>query len=60
MAGYRLLCKDNGYVVTRVASLRLNKDGGAAKFDGYTKTLEADANVFLSCLNVYKFFNPGK
>jgi hypothetical protein len=57
LAGYRLLAQANGFVITRVASLRLDKDGGTAKFQGYTKTLAADQNVFLSALNVWKFYN---
>jgi hypothetical protein len=60
MSGYRLLCEANGLKITRVASLRLNKDGDNAKFDSYTKTLMADTNVFISALNVFKFFNPIK
>jgi predicted RecB family nuclease len=60
LAGYRLLAEANGHKVARVASLRLDADGGSAKFQGYTKTLAHDQNVFLSCLNVWKFFNEGK
>jgi hypothetical protein len=57
LAGYRLLCKANGYMVSRVASLRLDKDGGPAKFSGYNRNLVADTNVFISALNVFNFFN---
>ena len=57
LAGYRLLATANGYVIVRIASLRLDKDGGRAKFQGYTKTLAHDQNVFLSALNVWRFFN---
>jgi hypothetical protein len=57
LAGYKLLAEANGYVVERVASLRLAADGGDAKFQGYTKTMAADKNVFLSCLNVWNFYN---
>lgn len=57
LAGYKLLAEANGHKIARVASLRLDKDGGPAKFQGYTKTLAADRNVFLSALNVWKFFN---
>ena len=57
LAGYRLLEEDNGTKIDRVFSLRLDKDGGPAKFQGYTKTLAADTNVFRSALNVWKFFN---
>lgn len=55
LAGYRLLAQENGFNVTRVASLRLDKDGAPAKFEGYTRTLASDQNVFLSALNVWKF-----
>jgi lipocalin len=57
LAGYRLLAIANGYKVARVASLRLDAGGGPAKFQGYTKTLAHDQNVFLSALNVFRFFN---
>jgi hypothetical protein len=57
LAGYKLLCEANGYKVSRVASLRLAADGSEAKFQGYTKTMAADKNVFLSCLNVWNFYN---
>lgn len=57
LAGYRLLATANGYIIVRVASLRLDKDGGPAKFQGYTRTLAYDQNVFLSCLNVWNFYN---
>jgi hypothetical protein len=57
LAGYRLLAEANGLKIDRVASLRLDKDGAPAKFQGYTKTLAADTNVFRSALNVWKFFN---
>ena len=57
LAGYKILCEANGYKIARVASLRLAADGGPAKFEGYTKTLAADTNVFISALNVWKFYN---
>lgn len=57
LAGYKLLVEANGHKVSRVASLRLDADGGLAKFQGYSKTMAADANVFRSALNVWKFFN---
>jgi len=57
LAGYRLLALDNGYAVSRVASLRLDADGGPAKFQGYTRTLIHDQNVFLGALGVFRFFN---
>lgn len=56
LSGYKLLGEENGYQISRVASLRLRADGGPAKFDGYSRTLVADKNVFLSCLNVWRFF----
>ena len=57
LAGYKILCEENGYKISRVASLRLDANGGPAKFEGYTKTLAADSNVFISALNVWKFYN---
>jgi len=60
LAGYRLLAIDNGFKVSRVASLRLDADGGPAKFQGYTRTLVSDQNDFLAALKVWRFFNGGK
>jgi hypothetical protein len=59
LAGYKLIAEaePNNFQIARVASLRLDSAGGAAKFDGYTKTLAHDKNVFLSCLNVWRYFN---
>jgi hypothetical protein len=57
LAGYRLLAEANGHKIARVASLRLAADGGRAKFDGFSKYLAHDQNVFLSALNVYKFYH---
>jgi hypothetical protein len=57
LSGYKSLAEANGFPIKRVASLRLDANGGPAKFTGYTKTLVADTNVFLSALNVWKFFN---
>ena len=60
LAGYKILAEESyeaGFYVSRVASLRLDPKGGPAKFDGYSRTLVADKNVFLSCLNVWRFFN---
>jgi hypothetical protein len=57
LAGYRLLAEVNGHQIARVASLRLAADGGPAKFQGYSSTMAADRAVFLSALNVWKFFN---
>jgi hypothetical protein len=59
LAGYKLLGEEAGHRIDRVASLRLDAGGGPAKFDGYSRTLAADKNVFLSCLNVWRFFNEG-
>jgi predicted RecB family nuclease len=57
LAGYRLLAMENGYSVERVASLRLMADGRPAKYQGYTRTLAADQNVFKAALEVYKFYH---
>lgn len=57
LAGYKLIAEANGYKIVRVFSLRLDANGGLAKFQGYTKTLAHDTNVFLSCLNVWNFYN---
>ena len=57
LAGYKILCEHNGYRIARVASLRLDANGGPAKFTGYTRTLSYDVNVFLAGLLWWKFFN---
>jgi hypothetical protein len=60
VGGYRLLAEANGYKIVRVASLRLDKIGGRAKFQEYTGTMVADSNVFLAALSVWNFYNKEK
>lgn len=55
--GYRGLAEKNGYPITRVASLRPQKDGKPAKFQGYSRTMAYDFSVFLAELAVWKFIN---
>jgi hypothetical protein len=55
--GYRGLAEKNGYPITRVASLRLQKDGKIAKLQEYDRTMAYDLSVFLAELAVWKFFN---
>jgi hypothetical protein len=57
LAGYYWLARDAGFNVARVASLRLDAKGGNAKFNGYTKTLKSDLNIFVGLLNYWKFAN---
>ena len=55
--GYRGLAEKNGYPITRVASLRPQKDGKIAKLQGYERTMAYDLSVFLAELAVYRFFH---
>lgn len=59
LAAYKALADVNGFLqsLDRVASLQPHPDGGRAKFQGYTKSLTQDFNVFLSMLNVWRYFN---
>lgn len=56
LAAYGNLFEANGHSVSRLASLRLSPDGGAAKFDEYTGTRRADFAAFMSALNAYRYF----
>ena len=56
LAGYKMLAEKNGYPITRVASLRPQKDGKIAKFQGYTRTLAYDAGIFMAELSVWRFY----
>ncbi len=57
VAGYKLLAEKNGYPISRVASLRPQKDGKIAKFQGYTRSLAYDASIFLAELSVWRFYD---
>lgn len=58
LAGYWLLAKELYHLpILRVASVQPRPDGREAKFTGYSKTLRADANVFISGVNWWNFFN---
>jgi hypothetical protein len=57
VAGYKMLAEKNGYPISRVASLRPQKDGKIAKFQGYTRTLAYDSGIFMAELSVWRFFN---
>ena len=59
VAAYSYLAEVNGYPISRVATLQPRSDGGRAKFQGYTKSLTPDYAIFLSGLNVFKFFEGG-
>ena len=55
--GYRGLAEKNGYPITRVASLRPQKDGKPAKFQEYYRTMAYDLSIFLAELSVWRFFH---
>jgi hypothetical protein len=57
VAAYRELARVNGIQVERVSSLQPHPDGGRAKFEEYTKSLTHDFAVFLSALNVWRYFD---
>lgn len=57
VSAYKNLAEKNGCPISRVASVRFDPKGGRAKFEEYTKSLTPDFAVFLSALNVWRFFN---
>lgn len=57
LAAYRaLLISQKGITPDHCGSLRLDPNGGAARVDWYEGSADGDFNVFLSCLNAYRFF----
>lgn len=56
LAGYRNLAVKRGAVPDRCGSLRLDPNGRAATVDWYDGEAGKDFNVFLSCLNAFRFF----
>lgn len=58
IAAYDHLIEINkGFIPDRSGSLQLRPDGGIAKMNYYEGSRLQDFNVFLSVLNVYRFFN---
>jgi len=56
MAAYRHLVEKSEYPnPDRTGSLRLSPDGGIPTMDWYESHIE-DFNIFLSCLNSYRYF----
>lgn len=62
LAAYRHLAEIacQGYSIRRVASLRIREDGGPAIFDGYSRTLFSDLNIFLGLLNYFKYMEGNR
>ena len=56
LAAYRHLCRENGYAVDRVASLRLKKNGGIPILDEYHHS-ERYFKAFTNALAAHKFFS---
>lgn len=56
LAAYRELSEANGYPIGRVFSVRLKKNGKPPIINEYTSSMTGDFSIFLSCLNVWKFF----
>jgi hypothetical protein len=52
-----LIIKNKGITPDRSGSLQLDPDGGIAKMNYYEGSRAQDFSVFLSVLNVYRFFN---
>ncbi len=58
MAGYaHLIRRIKDIPINRIGSLRLSPDGGTPKMDWYDGSRDQDFNVFMSALNVYRYFN---
>jgi len=57
LAGYKGLCEKAGYEIARVASLQPRRDGKTAKFIDYPNSLTNDMAIFMSVLNVWRFYN---
>jgi len=57
-SAYKELAEANGYSISRIAALQPHKDGGKAKFTGFTKSSAVGFAVFLSALQVWRYFNP--
>jgi hypothetical protein len=56
-SAYKELAEANGYSISRIATLQPHKDGGKAKFTGFTKSTAAGFAVFLSALQIWRYFN---
>jgi len=57
LAAYAHLCREAGYFPDKIGSLRLHPEGKPPRMDWYEESTLQDFNVFLSCLNAYRFFN---
>lgn len=57
LSAYAHLCRQAGYFPDRIGSLRLHPEGKPPRMDWYEESALQDFNVFLSCLNAYRFFN---
>lgn len=55
-AGYFNLVSKQGITPARSGSLRLDPNGGIAKMQYYDNSM-ADFNLFLQCLNIFRFFH---
>jgi len=60
LAAYQHLCllqpEINKKGINRCGSLRLRKDGGIPAMDWFERSAAQDFNIFLSCLNCYRYF----
>ena len=58
VAAYDALARYRGFSPIRRGSIRLHPQGKMPKLSEYTGSLAQDFNIFLSALNVFRFFNP--
>jgi hypothetical protein len=56
LSAYAYLARLAGYPITAIEVVRLNKDGKAPEVIRYKE----DFDLFLDCLNVYRYFYDGK
>jgi hypothetical protein len=61
LSAYKWLAVRNNHLfplpIERIISLRLSKEGKAAKVLEYSKTANHDFAIFLSCLTAWRYFN---
>jgi hypothetical protein len=60
IASYKHLAIHNGFPIRRTGSIRLDPNGGKPKLLEYTGSHIEDLGVFLSLLNIQRFFEGGK
>lgn len=59
VAAYDALARLQGFNPIRRGSIRLDRQGKRPKLTEYTGFMERDFSIFMSALNVWRFFNEG-